>query len=319
MLVVVGAFLVLALVRNWSAVRDDLRTLTAFDWIMTVFWGVVALVGAWAVTATVLTGMGGHLHGHDSRSMYFTGQLGKYVPGSVWPAVIQSHLGARHGIRRSTIVAAYGYALAVSVCVGGLIGLVGLVGLVGNSSASALWSVVGIAVGSALLLAAILHPRGLLRLVGAAADRTGRNVTIEHPTTSHKWAAVGLCVAMWFAFGLHAWSIARPLGASPGDLAVVVAGFSLSYVAGLVAVPVPGGAGVREAMLVLTIGVVVGDQGALTVALVSRFVLLVLDVLLAVAAGAVPLLRSVRRWERDDAESAGAEVVPNTGTGAAGE
>jgi hypothetical protein len=317
-LVVVGAFLVVALVRNWSAVREDLGRLTVIDWTMSVWWGAVALVGAWGVTAVVLTGMDGHLGGHDSRAMHFTSQLGKYVPGSVWPAVIQSHLGARHGIRRRTLVAAYAYALLTSVCAGGLVGLIGLIGLVGESSSSALWAIVCIAVLSALLLAALMHPRGVLRVVNAFAAHTGRDIAVAHPSTSHKWAAVGLCFAMWTAFGLHAWSIARPLGASPSDVTVVTGGFALAYVAGLVAVPLPGGAGVREAMLVITIGTAIGDQGALTVALVSRFELLLLDVVLALAAGAVPVLRSVRRWRQEGPLQPNVEPVETQRIGGAG-
>ncbi len=304
-LVVVGVFLGLALVRNWSAVRDDLDSLSALDWAATVCWGALGLIGSWAITATVLTGMGGHLGGHDSRAMYFTGQLGKYVPGSVWPAVIQAQIGARHGIRPRTMVAAYAYALAVSVCVGGVVGLAGLVGLVGSSAASTLWAVIGIAVGSALLLAALLHPNGLLRVVGSLAARTGRDLTIEQPSNGHKWATVALCLVTWIVLGLHAWAIARPLGAGPGDVALVVGGFALSFVAGLLFLPVPGGAGVREAMLVLTIGAVIGRPGALTLALVSRFVLLALDVLLALLAGAVPLLRAARRWSGSGAAGRG--------------
>ena len=43
----------------------------------------------------------------ESVGVYSASQLGKYIPGSVWPVVAQMSLSRRHGITRRSIVAAF--------------------------------------------------------------------------------------------------------------------------------------------------------------------------------------------------------------------
>jgi glycosyltransferase 2 family protein len=292
LLVLISVFLGVAVVRNWSAVRGDLGRLSALDWVLCTLCGGAALVGGYGVWSAVLRGMGGRLGGHDSRAVFFAGQLGKYVPGSVWPAVIQSRLAARHGVASRTMVSSFLYALAISVGTGGIVGLLSLTTV---RSGSGLWISLGVAAASLLGSVVLLHPRGLERFLPWIADRTGRNLAFVAPNRRLKSLAVVCALGSWAAFGMHAWIIARALGAGPGDAAVVVGGFALAFVAGVLVLPVPGGAGVRELVLVLTIGSVIGRPGGLTLALISRFVLLAMDIVLALLAGTVPLVRSLRR------------------------
>jgi glycosyltransferase 2 family protein len=60
-----------------------------------------------------------------------------------------------------------------------------------------------------------------------------------------------------------------------------VGAFALAFVAGLLVVPVPAGAGVREGVLVAMLAGSIGGPAALTVSLVSRLVLLAVDVVMA--------------------------------------
>jgi glycosyltransferase 2 family protein len=92
-------------------------------------------------------------------------------------------------------------------------------------------------------------------------------------------------VAAWILFGLHAWLLAAPLGADVADVPLVVGSFALAYVAGLLLVPLPAGAGVREGVLVACLSGSLGASGALTVALLSRLLLVVADLALAAAFG----------------------------------
>ena len=40
------------------------------------------------------------------REVFLVGQLGKYVPGSIWAYVLQMELGKRYGIARARVFAA---------------------------------------------------------------------------------------------------------------------------------------------------------------------------------------------------------------------
>ena len=101
-------------------------------------------------------------------------------------------------------------------------------------------------------------------------------------------------IACWGFFGLHAWLLARPLGAGVSDLAPTVGAFALAFVAGLLVVPLPAGAGVREGVLVATLAGSIGAPAALTVSLVSRLVLLAVDLVMAALFGVGGAARAVR-------------------------
>ncbi|MFM7069003.1 MAG: hypothetical protein ACKOYM_06025, partial [Actinomycetes bacterium] len=123
---VLGAFVVMSLVNNWVEVRADLGRLPVSALVWSAVFAAVGAIcsgGSWYVALNALTD---RLPPHDAATIFFAGQLGKYVPGSVWPAMIQAQLGRRHQIARSTMVAAFGVAITVAVGSGGCVGLLTL-------------------------------------------------------------------------------------------------------------------------------------------------------------------------------------------------
>ena len=78
---------------------------------------------------------------------------------------------------------------------------------------------------------------------------------------------------------------------------------ALAFVAGLLVVPLPAGAGVREGVLVATLAGSIGAPAALTVSLVSRLVLLGVDLVMAGLFGVGGAARAVRsRTERSSTD-----------------
>jgi hypothetical protein len=85
--------------------------------------------------------------------------------------------------------------------------------------------------------------------------------------------------------GVQAWLLARDLGAEGSAvLPLAVGAFALASVAGLLALPVPAGAVVREAVLVVALSPVLPIGSALLLALVSRVLLTVGDLAAATTA-----------------------------------
>ena len=74
-------------------------------------------------------------------------------------------------------------------------------------------------------------------------------------------------------------------------MAAAIGGMALAWAVGLIFIPAPAGAGVREAVLVATFAPQIGGPEALVVALASRVLLLLADVALA---GLGALARSAR-------------------------
>jgi glycosyltransferase 2 family protein len=253
--------------------------------------GRFVLSGALAVGGTILIqfiwsallhGLGAHPGRRDAASVFFISQLGKYIPGSVWPVVAQMQFGLRWGVPRAVMFAAN-------------------VLLLGMVTAS------GIAVGAALLpwsspgglshywwlllllvpLLAGLHPRTVPAVLDLLLRKMGREPLGVRLTERGLLASAGWALGTWLVLGLH---IAVLVGAfhsvGPRELAASIGGMGLAWAAGIAFIPAPVGAGVRDAILVLTLSPIVGAPEALTIALASRLLLLLADVLLA-AAGAV--------------------------------
>src|SRR4029453_15900758 len=95
-LAVAGLFLgvmVVVLAGQWRQARPLLGRLSVpvllAAWAM-VLAGIYATFPSWRGG---LAALGGTLPRAGARRVFYLGQLGKYLPGSVWPAVIQMRLG----------------------------------------------------------------------------------------------------------------------------------------------------------------------------------------------------------------------------------
>ena len=285
-------FAVWTLQQNWDDVRSDLARLSVLDIVAAAAAYAGSLLLLWRSWANVLSGIGAdHVERHDSLTIFFAGQLGKYVPGSVWPIVIQSQLGRRNGIAPSMMVNAYALFASLLCGTGAALGVLALFGP-GVDVAAGLVLVAAVA-GVALVVATI-HDHGLVRLISWVLARIGRRSTNLRLETPAGLRSVAWATGSWLLLGVHIFALARPLGATAGDLGLIIGGFALAFVAGLVVVPLPAGAGVREAVLVLTIGAALGEPAAIAIALISRFQMIVVELLMATALG-VP---RAARWAR---------------------
>jgi len=213
----------------------------------------------------------------DLDQVFFVTQLGKYLPGSVWPVVAQMEAGRRWGASRSTMLVSSALMLAMLTTTGLGLGIVLLPWSSGAGLRQYWWTVFFL-----IPLIAMLHPRVTpwlldrgLRLIGrpaAGVRLSGRAVLI----------AAAWSVTVWLVLGLHVYSLIAPLGATGQTaLAVAVGGMALAWAVGLIVIPAPAGAGIRDSVLVLTLSPSVGPTAALTVALASRLLLLCADLLLA--------------------------------------
>ena len=100
-------------------------------------------------------------------------------------------------------------------------------------------------------------------------------------------AATALGFAVWLVMGLHVLTLVSALGPSgPVVAGAAIGGMGLAWAAGLIFIPAPAGAGVRDAVLVATLAPLVGTTSAFAVALASRVLLLMADVVLALAGAA---------------------------------
>lgn len=276
----VFAAIAYAIASEWSGVRGALSTL---DWPSVVLSFVAAFLGT--VTGllswrALLADEGYPLPVLTASRIFFVGQLGKYLPGSVFSIVLQMELGKRAGVPRgrafTTSLAWVGLSLSTALCVG-LLGLP-VMAQTGDQKVWALLAVLPMAVVAST-------PPVLTRLVNLVL-RVMRKGPLPKPLS---WGGVARACSWlavtWVCFGLHLWLLANALGA-PGWSGVIrcVGGFALALAAGVLFIVVPSGAGVREAILVAALAPVMSAGEALGIAVVSRAIFIVCDVATAAAA-----------------------------------
>ncbi len=280
--VLVVAAIAYAVARQWNGVRAALLTLA---WPSVLLSVVAALAGtgtsllAWRA---LLADEGYRLPTLAAGRIFLIGQLGKYLPGSVWSVVLQMELGRREGLPRgrsfTTSLAWVGLSLSTALTVG----VIGLPVLASTESGYVWWLLVAMP-----FVVAASVPRVLTRLINLLL-RLLRKGPLPRPLSwSGVLSAGGWLVLTWIFFGVHLWLLANALGA-PGlnGLTRCIGGFALAMAAGVIFLVVPSGAGVREAIIVATLLPVMSAGEALGVAVVSRAVFIIADVVSAGAAAA---------------------------------
>lgn len=259
----------------------------------------IAASSALALIAVFITYVGwfmlvrsgsGDLTLRNGTRMFFLSQLGKYLPGAVWPILAQAEFGRAHHLPALRTASAGTLALLTSAVTGTILG-VALVPLA--VSAIPDWWAILAAPACGLLL--LLHPRVLRAVLTAVSRVTRRTLHIEPISLRSIGTAAVLATMAWLIFGAHLW-VLFPEILRAQDLSGILAigGYAASWVGGLALVFLPAGLVGREAALIALLSWVYTAPGfPLSAVLVSRVIITVLDIVLAgVAAAAAVVARS---------------------------
>jgi uncharacterized membrane protein YbhN (UPF0104 family) len=284
-----GAFVAVALAfcgyglaTQWDAITSALSRMTWYALTGSLAAGVVGLLVMILAWRTLLAGFGSRLPLGPAIRVMFVGQLGKYVPGSVWAVIGQTELAREYGVPRERGAAATMLAMATSLATACAVAAVTLP-LTSAQATHHYWWLLLFAVP----LLACLHPKIVTAALNRALILVRRQplpqaIPLRAMVTAVAWTMLGWC--LW---GVQLWLLVRTAGAHHGGLLPLSAGaYALAWAVGFVVIISPGGLGAREAALVVALSPVMPDKGGpLVVALASRVVLTVADLLWA-AAGA---------------------------------
>jgi uncharacterized membrane protein YbhN (UPF0104 family) len=296
-----------AVASEWSGspgkpgIKDALRALawpSVLLSLLAVFAGTVTSLLAWRA---LLADEGHALSPIAAARIFLVGQLGKYLPGSVWSVVLQVELATRERVPRARAFTTSLVFIGLSLSTGLTVGLLGLPVLASAHHPELWWL---FAAWPVLLVASI--PPVLTRLVNFVL-RLLRKGPLPRPLSwSGVFAASSWLVGTWIFFGLHLWLLANSLGAPGiGGLVRSIGGFALAMAAGVLFVVAPSGAGVREIIIVAALAPVMSSAEAFGVAVVSRVLFIVVDV---VSAGAAAI--SARRHLRRDRPASHSRDAP---------
>jgi uncharacterized membrane protein YbhN (UPF0104 family) len=274
------AFVGIRVARDWDQIVETMRSANP-AWLLAAVVAGLASMTLIAVNWLSLIARRGHAAPLSrGLSWFFVGQLGKYVPGGIWPVVGQAELASRAGPdRRSTYLAT---ASSMTTTLLGAVTVAAVSGLVSpyDRRITAVLIGVGLVVGfGSLALPQVRTALGrmastiLRRPVELPDARVVAVYTVRHVPVWVMYGAMNVCV--FIALG----------GSIDAGLAVdLVFASTLSWIVGFVVIGVPGGLGVRESVFVGLMTGPIGATLALSIAVTSRLVTIVVDLTGAIAA-----------------------------------
>ena len=295
----IGAY---AIDKEWKQVHHALGQiglLASFEALLALLVMQFATLCQWQ---TLLDGLGSPLRTTTAGRIFFIGQLGKYIPGSLWPILTQMELGARANVPRTRSASASILTMILSLATGLLVAAATVP--FAHYAAGYDWVFILVPVILVCLYPKVLNP--LLNLLFKLIKRPG----LDQPVTLKVLSkAVAWSLLAWTANGVQIWILADKLGAPVGrSVLIALGGYAFAWCVGFVIVFAPAGAGGRDALLILALSPLVGHQAALAVALVSRGVNTISDLLVAGAAAATRR-RGAGAGPAEDALEGKAEVT----------
>lgn len=260
-----------ALVTDWAQIHGALGKLGPWSLAGALAAVVLALGASTAMWRLLLASMGSPLPIRTAARIVLVGQLGKYLPGSIWPVLAQMELGREHHVPQTRSASASVLQMLFSLIGAMLVAVVTLPFVAGALPYR--W-----ALAAAPVLLVLLYPPVINAVIGRVLQ-IARQGALEKPLTAAAllrallWAFVS-----WAFYGLQIWILAVTLGAPPGRTAVVAfGGFAFAWSIGFIVVFAPAGAGIRDVLLLVVLHAVLPTQDAAAVVLVSRVLTIVAD------------------------------------------
>lgn len=283
-LLVVGVVLAFVLTARWDEVAGALAGARAGPLAASALLAVAGVGMSGGIWRTLLAGLGSPLPARAAAGVFYVGQLGKYLPGGVWPMVAQIELGRDHAVPARVSFA----AVALFIWVHAVTGLA--VGAAGLAAADVIPRGVGLL---AVPVLALLAPGLLERVLSAGLRLARREPLPETPGRASLVVATGWAALMWLCYGAHLGLAGAALGQAV-PLALGAGAFALAWCVGFAVVIAPAGAGAREAAMIAVLLPVVAAGPALALGLVSRLLVTVADAVWGLAG----LGARQARWSR---------------------
>jgi uncharacterized membrane protein YbhN (UPF0104 family) len=280
LLAVVLGLAVYELASQWPQVRADLAKLTGYEVAGAVLCAIAGLFCMMLAWRALLADLGSPLPLPAAIRVLFVGQLGKYVPGAVWAVAAQVELARDYEVprRRSATASLVGMATTLVV---GLAAAGVTLPLTSASAARHYWWVLAV---TPLVVGCLYPPviKSSLNLVLKVLHRAPleKSVGVRGMARALAWTTLG-----WLFYGVHAWLLISEFarhGGGRGDVfALSLGAYALAWSVGFLIIFFPGGIGPREWALIAVLAPVMSSASALVVALVSRVVMSVGDLVWA--------------------------------------
>ena len=278
------AFVVRTLISKWDEVSAAFSQVDAINLVLSLLLGLAAMTSIGWIWVTMIVARSHNVRHRNAMSWYFTGQLGKYVPGGIWPIVGRAELAVRNGIPRLDAYASTGLSLVTTYAAAVVTIGIGAAVTTGHRMIAAL-----IAIGLVAAYAAFSQPSLRAIIIRITSRISPSASSLTDPKRLARLTVVH--VPAWILMSLSTSVTATAFGAkiSIADMLFIT---STSWLAGFVVVGVPGGIGVREAVFTSLAGGIIGTPLAVSLALMSRVVFIAVDLSGALISNVISRLNS---------------------------
>jgi len=251
---------------DWSDAVQALGDVDAWQLLGSLAVVLIGLLVTGVVWLRILAGYGYFLPTRLAFRVFFVGQLGKYIPGSVWSLAAQADMARAARVPARTTVAT---------------GLVLIYWMAATATALGALAVASsqVAIQVPTWIASAVAALALAGLVPVVVGRIARGIAGTAQPHRVTWReCILLAVAMlltWMACGT-AMLLVVPTNTGTSSSAVsliaATAAFAVAFVAGVLVPFAPAGFGIREGVLILLLTPQVGLATATAVALLTRVV-----------------------------------------------
>jgi len=269
-----------AIYRERHSFVDTLQRVGVWPMVASFAFGLLGVGATCPIWREVLSGLGVRIDWKTSVRLFFVSQLGKYLPGSVWPVLMQMEVGRERGASRRSMLSAN----LITVVLGCTVGLVVACLLLPFYDTHALthywWALLALPA-----LIGLLHPRSLPFLLDRVFVVLRRQPLGERVDPRAEVRAAGWSLLSWLGLGGQLAVLCSALGhRGLSSWVLCIGGMALAVSLGVLFIPAPAGAGIRDIVLKLVLGVILTSGQALAVVVASRVILILCDVSLAAAA-----------------------------------
>jgi glycosyltransferase 2 family protein len=275
--------------RNAGDVRDALHEIGVGHATLSLVAALVGLGASGLAWRSIVASLGSPLPVKAVPPVFFVAQIGKYLPGAVWPYLAQVRLGREYGVSGSRSAVSSVLFVLAHCATGGAVAAAVLPWADPDITHRFWWALV-----IAPLVLLVLHPKVLLPLLHRVHRLARRGTPPERLDGRRLAAALGWLLVTWVCYGASLLTLLSPLAPhGPASYAALsLGGYALAWTVGfgaaaVLVVAAPAGLGFREVVLIAVLSPVLSAGAATAVALVSRIVQTVGDGLWALAGTAL--------------------------------
>lgn len=281
------------LVVHWEKVVE-------FDWQLRPGWLLLSIamhfVTLWLfafVWCRLIQGFGYQVSASHGFKIAYITNLGRYLPGKIWPVFGMAYFAKRLGIPEQVSVTSWVVALVLALSSAFSVSAIGLLIQPGILQADVQRTIgAGVLIGGILLVAASValvfvpgHTLAALNVILRVFRRKQLNFRLSGRVAIE--VAIGYAVC-WMAYGLSFWLFVKAIaGAGSVELIPMMIAFVIAYQLGYLAVFSPGGVGVRELVLIGLLTPYVGPAAA-GIAVAARLWNAIVEIVASLVAWGIP-------------------------------